>query len=383
MDAEWLCDEEMDRQEEEYRQECHAAAHDFLVQSFLPEVDEPPEEDFNAPPDEHDLACIDAQVHFEGNSSMARSTLPVPATEGLQALTPKREAHGAARQFTCDDASEVLLPEQTEDFTPCKVMRGLAGAKLPLSSKGSARMDATITAETIGHKRRRLVGKQPCPLSAAASPTAIPGALLSTSETPVSVKDRNKLWNFVYSKLRGPYKDSEAYKALDWNTGESRYSIMRKGLRDFWAAQPRKMKAQWIREWMLDVSDRQLRSFLTWLHEKLNSGSDELRPLAAKYRLSMGFLTWVNKKWRVPLPLFEKEGLSADAAAEHPAVVAAGMKLGNKLHSYAESFMQPVLGYKHFAMCVELCCKTYEAEYVLQLHLHMFWFDAPDKRMQP
>ena len=113
MDAEWLCDEEMDRQEEEYRQECHAAAHDFLVQSFLPEVDAPPEEDFHAPPDEHDLPCIDAQVYSEGNSSMARSTLPVPATEGLQALTPKREAHGAARQFTCDDASEVLLPEQT------------------------------------------------------------------------------------------------------------------------------------------------------------------------------------------------------------------------------------------------------------------------------
>ena len=377
MDEAWLSDGDMERQEEEYRLECHAAQHDYFVNSFLLEDDRP---DFYDAP------------HLEGE--MAK-----PASSVLQASLPTSHNLPSSKRGTPDppidaapttpisridvDVEEmgVLLPEATSLCTPTKETLAKITRKRDLTRMRSATMDPQVMAKAQGIKRRRLLQKTYAPMYVGAASVPIAPEVNVAPEAPSTKADLNKMWNHIYTQVRSAFKNSDEYKALDWASGASHYAVLRKGLRDYWSAQTTDVRAAWLGQWMSACEESKLRSHIAHLRLKLlggvNCGKDELK----RHRLSMGLLTWVNRKWQVKLSPAQKAEFDADQISACLEVVEEGQNMGRSFSRYAEATLRPALGYKHYAMCVELCCQTYVREKVAQLHFHMFWFDAPDTQL--
>lgn len=376
MDKEWLSDGELEREEEMHRLDCENAL------SYPADMPYEESEEFFAgpsPPDEGYPAEAPmlpqpvTPLDVEGATSMSSTMIP-NLGERRTASENMRQDGEQARM------ADILLPERTA-LTPNENVKAVVTLKRDLCRMRSATIDPAVYSRAHRVKRRRIRDKSFQPLFHASTPKEM---LVTTDTEPVEPKskaEKNRMWNYIRTFLRAPFKDSEQYQKLDWHSGQTHWNVMRKGLSDYWLQLSIEDQIQMVARMRATCQCKEMCAYLCHLQDKLQGRTETALETFKRFRATMCLCTWITKKWQVPLP---KNCTTEDigSVCTNPAVRVAAENLGKRFRAHMESVLCKAIRYQHFAIGVEVCCKTLRRTGIPQLHLHLFWHGAPDRQLK-
>ena len=376
MDCAWLSDGEMERQEEEYRQDLYQAS---CQPDEMPFDEEPIYLPLSDYPVEESLDVVAGEVLGAASVSLDEAPASTPAEPGA---TPAREDLSQdALSDRQNEGSVRKVIAQPERSKPSSLVVDKVGSKRALCKMRSATVDPDIYAHVHDLKRKRMRKKGFQPMYLSSMSHRLPEANQDEAIEPKTKTEKNMLWNYLRSCLKARFKDSDEYQQLDWHSGASHWDVMRKGLSEYWHSFNAEMQLNHIKDCIGRCDNAQLKGFLVHLKEKVDGTHEVLQQKFTRFRASMCLCTWVTRRWEIPLSM-DTAQLTPEDAIRDSRVVAFGEALGKRFLTYVEEKLKKTIQFQHYAVGVEVCGKTLQRRGVAQLHIHLFWHEAPDRQLQ-